>query len=133
MSGKSVHAEENLVNTYDSASDSEEWEDYTIALNDQGVNDEDIKELLQRVILSPYREEIKYIYLRNNNITDSGAITLACMLDYLNDLVELDVRENNITQLGIQILQVKATTMNVIIFYDILDYSTYINYSSFHL
>ena len=94
----------------------DDFEKGLVDISNQNYNDDNANLFLMNCFSSDQythlgaNVELKDILLdlKNNSITNSGAISLAVALDYLKDLKELDIRQNPIGRLGLQTIFVKA-------------------------
>jgi len=88
---------------------------WTIDLDEQNITDQDVKIIVKHAII---KKRCKRIRLRDNNITSQGALTLAESLNNNMTLESLDLRNNYISDLGVQFLSLgiihsKLITLNL--------------------
>lgn len=85
-------------------------EENTIALSHEDLTGEKVKNLVEQIIIDPQRSNIQKINLSHNLLRDEDAISLASTIDFLDNLKELDVRNNNIGIVGLQAILLKMKT-----------------------
>lgn len=83
---------------------------WTIDLDEQNVTDRDIKIIVKHAII---KNRCRRIRLRDNNITSLGALALAEGLKNNITLESLDLRNNYISDLGVQYLASSVINSNL--------------------
>jgi Ran GTPase-activating protein (RanGAP) involved in mRNA processing and transport len=83
---------------------------WTVDLDEQNLTDRDMKTVVKHAMI---KNHCKRIRLRDNNITSQGALILADGLNNNMTLESLDLRNNSISDLGVQYLSLSIIHSNL--------------------
>jgi Ran GTPase-activating protein (RanGAP) involved in mRNA processing and transport len=88
----------------------ESGREWTVDLDEQNITDRDMKTIVKHAII---KNRCKRIRLRDNNITSQGASILSEGLNHNTTLESLDLRNNYISDLGVQSLSLAIMHSNL--------------------